>query len=48
MGFAYEEKLSRSPLVDFVWHTEDLTDAVYVTSADARWNMIFTKRSTGK
>jgi hypothetical protein len=43
MGFTYEEKPARSPLVDFVWHTEDLTDGVYVASADARWDMIFTR-----
>lgn len=48
MGFAYEEKLSRSPLVDFVWRTEDLTDGVYVASADARWDIIFTRRQDGQ
>jgi hypothetical protein len=48
MGFTYEEKLSRSPLVDFVWRTEDLTDGVYVASADARWDIIFTRRQHGK
>jgi hypothetical protein len=48
MGFAYEEKPSRSPLVDFVWRTEDLTDGVYIASADARWDMIFTRRPDGR
>lgn len=48
MGFTYEEKLSKSPLVDFIWRTEDLTDGVYVASADARWDMIFTRRHDGK
>jgi AraC-like DNA-binding protein len=47
MGFAYEEKLSQSSLVDFVWRTEDLTAGVYVASADARWDMIFTTRPDG-
>ncbi len=42
MAIAYEEKLSQSPLVDFVFQTEDLTDGVYVASADARWDIIFT------
>jgi len=28
MGFTYEEKQSVSPLVDFIWRTEDLTDGV--------------------
>ena len=35
MVFVYEEKQSQSLLVDFIWHTEDLTDGVYVASADA-------------
>ena len=48
MGFTYEEKLSQSPLVDFIWRTEDLTDGVYVASADARWDMIFTRSHDGK
>ena len=48
MGFTYEEKLSQSPLVDFIWRTEDLTDGVYVASADARWDMIFTRGPEGK
>jgi len=42
MAIIYEEKLSQSPLVDFVFQTEDLTDGVYVASADARWDIIFT------
>ena len=42
MAIAYEEKVSPSPLVDFVFQSEDLTDGVYVASADARWDMIFT------
>ena len=42
MAITYEEKLSQSPLVDFVFQTEDLTDGVYVASADARWDIIFT------
>ena len=48
MGFTYEEKLSESPLVDFIWRTEDLTDGMYVASADARWDMIFTRSHDGK
>lgn len=48
MGFTYEEKLSESSLVDFIWGTEDLTDGVYVASADARWDMIFTRSQDGK
>ena len=48
MGFVYEEKMSQSPLVDFIWHTEDLTDGIYVASADARWDMIFTRSPEGK
>ena len=35
MGFIYEEKQSQSPLVEFIWLTEDLTDGVYIASADA-------------
>jgi hypothetical protein len=35
MGFIYEKKQSQSPLVDFIWRAEDLTDGVYVASADA-------------
>ena len=42
MAIAYEEKPPQSPLVDFVFQTEDLTDGVYVASADARWDIIFT------
>jgi Helix-turn-helix domain len=48
MGFTYEEKQSQSPLVDFIWRTEDLTNGVYVASADARWDMIFTRSQDGK
>jgi AraC-like DNA-binding protein len=48
MGFIYEEKISQSPLIDFIWRTEDLTDGVYVASADARWDMIFTRSPDGK
>ena len=44
----YEEKLSQSPLVDTIWRTEDLTDGVYIASADARWDMIFTRSHNGK
>ena len=47
MAIAYEEKLSQSPLVDFVFQTEDLTDGVYVASADARWDIIFTECPDG-
>jgi hypothetical protein len=47
MAIAYEEKLSQSPLVDFVFQTEDLTDGVYVASADARWDIIFTQCPNG-
>ena len=48
MAIAYEEKLSQSPLVDFVFQSEDLTDGVYVASADARWDIIFTQCPDGK
>ena len=48
MGFTYEEKQSQSSLVDFIWRTEDLTDGVYVASADASWDMIFIQRKEGK
>jgi hypothetical protein len=47
MAITYEEKLSQSPLVDFVFQTEDLTDGVYVASAHARWDIIFTKCPDG-
>lgn len=42
MTIAYEEKRSQCPLVDFVFQTEDQTEGVYVASADARWDIIFT------
>ena len=48
MSDARDEKLSRSPLVDFLWRSEDLTDGVYVASADASWDMIFTRTQDGK
>ena len=48
MGFAYEEKLSQSPLVDVFWRTEDLSQGVYISSADARWDMLFTRYHDGK
>ncbi len=47
MSFTYEEKLSSSPYVDVVWHTEDQTDGVYVASADACWDMVFIKNKEG-
>lgn len=48
MSFTYEEKQSSSPFVDAVWHTEDQTDGVYVASADACWDMIFTRNKAGE
>jgi hypothetical protein len=48
MGFVYEEKLSQSPLVDFVWRTESLTEGVYIASADARWDIIFNRSPDGQ
>lgn len=48
MSFTYEEKLSSSPHVDVVWRTEDLTDGLYIASADACWDMIFIKSKEGK
>ena len=48
MSFTYEEKLSASPFVDVVWHTEDQTDGVYVASADACWDMVFIRSKEGK
>ena len=38
-----EEKLSRSPLVDFLWRSDNITNGVYLASADASWDMIFTR-----
>ena len=43
MSFLYEEKASSSPFVDVVWHTVDLSDGTYLASADACWDMIFTR-----
>ena len=48
MNSTREEKLSQSPLVDFLWRSEKLTDGVYVASADASWDMIFTRTHDGK
>jgi hypothetical protein len=48
MSSTREEKLSQSPLVDFLWRTENLTDGVYVASADASWDMIFTRTHDDK
>jgi len=48
MGFTYEEKQSVSPLVDFIWRTEDLTDGVMLHQPTplghnfhsvSRWNL---------
>ena len=47
MSSTREEKLSQSPLVDFLWRSEKLIDGVYVASADASWDMIFTRRRDG-
>jgi AraC-type DNA-binding domain-containing proteins len=47
MAITYEEKLSQSPLVAFVFQTEDLIDGVYIASADARWDIIFSKCPDG-
>ena len=47
MSSTREEKLSQSPLVDFLWRSEKRTDGVYVASADASWDMIFTRRQDG-
>jgi hypothetical protein len=48
MSSTREEKLSQSPLVDFLWRSENPTDGVYVASADASWDMIFTRTRDGK
>ena len=48
MTFAYQSKRSSSPYVEVVWHTEDLTDGIYVASADACWDMIFIRNKEGK
>jgi Domain of unknown function (DUF6597) len=48
MSFTYEEKQSSSPHVDVVWRAETLTDGVYVASADACWDIIFTHNKEGK
>ena len=48
MSSVREEKLSQSPLVDFLWCSEKRTDGVYVASADASWDMIFTRTHGGK
>ncbi|MET0725218.1 MAG: helix-turn-helix domain-containing protein [Leifsonia sp.] len=47
MSFLYEEKASRSRFVDVVWHTLDTSDGTYLASADACWDMIFTRASDG-
>jgi AraC-like DNA-binding protein len=48
MSFVYEEKPSTAPDVDIVWRTEDQTDGVYVSAADACWDLIFIQSQTGK
>jgi Helix-turn-helix domain len=47
MSFLYEEKASSSPFVDVVWHTVDVSDGTYLASADACWDMIFTRTDSG-
>jgi AraC-like DNA-binding protein len=47
MSFLYEERTSTSRFVDVVWHTIDTSDGIYVASADARWDMIFTVHGRG-
>lgn len=47
MSFKYEEKTSSLPHVDVVWRTEDLTDGVYIASADACWDLIFIQTRAG-
>jgi hypothetical protein len=34
MSSLRSEKLSQSPLVDFLWRSEKRTDGVYIASAD--------------
>ena len=47
-GLCVRRKTVPIPLVDFVWRTDDLTDGMYVASADARWDIIFTRSHDGK
>jgi hypothetical protein len=48
MSFTYEEKRHSSAYIDMIWRTEDLTDGVYVASADASWDMIFIRPRVGR
>ncbi|GGI47503.1 AraC-like DNA-binding protein [Agromyces flavus] len=47
MSFLYEEKASRSALVDVVWRTVDTSDGTYLAAADACWDMIFSDLAAG-
>lgn len=47
MGFLYEEKASSSRFVDVVWRTVDVSDGTYLASADACFDLIFTRMPLG-
>lgn len=47
MSFRYAERTSSSPFVEVVWRTQDTSDGIYLASADARWDMIFTVAARG-
>lgn len=47
MSFLYEEKASSCRFAEVVWRTVDVTDGTYLASADACWDMIFTRMPVG-
>ena len=43
----HTSRLSASPLIDRVWHTENVTDGVYIATPDCAWDLLALKLQDG-
>src|SRR5262245_23751137 len=46
MTVTFESRLSDSPFVESIWHTEATSDGIDIVSADASWDMIFVRQGS--
>jgi len=43
----HTSRLSKSPLIDRIWHTENITDGVYIATPDCAWDLLALKLPDG-